>query len=91
MKMVTDIKLLRAIAERASRFYASVGVKVKPEFIMVELRVVHDEIVPLRLDDLLNADDSNFVHDVAGIHQHLDLGNCRLNDFFHPRYAATKH
>ena len=89
--MPTDIKIFRAIAERATRLYALHGVTVKPEFIMVELRVVHDEIVPLRLDELLTADDFNFAHDVIGIHANLDIGTGRLKNCFRPRYAATQH
>ena len=42
----------------------------------------------LRLDDLLAADDLNFLHDVAGINRHLDRDTYALLDGFFPRYAA---
>jgi len=43
---------------------------------------------PLRLNDLLNADDFNFVHDLAGIRRHLDRTTGQLMHCFSPRHSA---
>jgi hypothetical protein len=75
-----DIRIIRQIADRAVRLYERVGVKVKPEFIMFELRFVHEEIMPLRLQEFLDADDSNFAHDIGGIHRHVDFKSEQLLD-----------
>ena len=43
---------------------------------------------PLKLDELLAADDFNFAHDVFGIFRHIDRRSGTLQDCFLPRYAA---
>jgi hypothetical protein len=45
---------------------------------------------PLRLQDLLNADDFNFAHDFFGIRRHMDRTTGELTDFFVPRFAAPR-
>ena len=42
---------------------------------------------PLRLNELLDAGDSDFVHDIAGIERHLDRQTFGLRDCFRPRFA----
>jgi hypothetical protein len=81
-------RLILQIAKRASDLYARFNIKVQPVYIAAEITVVHEYICPLRLEDLLNADDGNFSHDIGGIHQHLDAAGRRLNDCFWPRFAA---
>lgn len=44
-------------------------------------------VCPLRLNDLLDSDDTNFVHDIVGIERHLDRAAFKLLDCFRPRYA----
>jgi len=83
-----DKKLITEIARRAVAFYKSHDMNVPAQFIIVELCTVHQEIVPLRLADMLASDDANFMHDIAGIHKHLrrdrEVG---LTDGFMPRFA----
>ncbi len=55
--------------------------------IMVELATVHTHVVPLDLDALLAAPDEDLIHDVLGIHYHLDGGPPTLKDAFLPRCA----
>jgi len=43
---------------------------------------------PLRLADLLAADDFNFAHDVFGIDRHLDRETGALLEHFSPRFTA---
>jgi hypothetical protein len=94
-----DIRTINKIAERAVTLYERFGMlddrnaRFARVAIADEVLVVHREIVPLRLDEFLAADDSNFVHDISGIHRHLDYGTtrqaARLRDCFMPRFANS--
>ena len=48
-----------------------------------------DEMFNLRLEDLLNADDFNFAHDIVGIVNNINRKEFPSKDFglFVPRYA----
>lgn len=48
-----------------------------------------DNVFNLRLEDLLNADDGNFVHDIVGIVSNIDRNNPTDFNFFVPRYAKN--
>lgn len=56
--------------------------------LMMDIEAVHAEI-GLKLNDLLNADDLNFSHDVVGIQQNVDRVNKKLTNLFLPRYAKA--
>lgn len=45
---------------------------------------------PLRLEELLNTDDFNFVHDLVGIRNHLNRQTGQLENFFVPRFAKPE-
>ena len=45
---------------------------------------------PLKLAELLAADDFNFAHDVGGINRHIDRETGKLQDCFVPRYAVKQ-
>jgi hypothetical protein len=53
----------------------------------MDLDTVHSNGCPLRLDDLLIADEGNFAHDITGISAHLNRRTGRLEDCFEPRFA----
>lgn len=88
MKRTTDHYLIRQIATRAAELYDRIGVKVQPVYIASELQFVHDEVCPLRLKDLLETDNSNFTHDIGGIHRHLNMALVQFDDCFSPRFAV---
>lgn len=50
-----------------------------------------DNVFNLRLEDLLNADDLNFAHDVVGIVNNINRAEFPATDFglFVPRYASN--
>lgn len=48
-----------------------------------------DNVFNLRLEDLLNADDGNFAHDVVGIVNNIDRNNPTDFNLFVPRYAGN--
>ena len=47
-----------------------------------------DNVFNIRLEELLNADDGNFVHDIIGIVNNIDRSNPTDFNFFVPRYAG---
>ena len=95
--MVNDISTINRIAERAVDTYLRLGLTSdrNSEFARVaiaeEILTVHREVVPLRLVDFLNADELDFIHDIAGIHRHLVMGTrhrrAELASCFLPRFA----
>lgn len=48
-----------------------------------------DNVFNLRLEELLNADDGNFAHDVVGIVNNIDRNNPTDFNLFVPRYAGN--
>jgi hypothetical protein len=62
--------------------------KIKKIDVSMDIIATHCNGNPLRLRDLLAADDFNFTHDVGGIMRHLDRETGALMDHFRPRYSA---
>lgn len=54
----------------------------------MDITAVHANGCPLRLADLLSADDFSFAHDLSGICNCLDRDTGRLTRNFVPRYSA---
>lgn len=81
-----ETELIQRIAARASsllgaRFYTRIDA-------MLDVSACHLNGCPLDLERLLSADDFNFIHDVSGIHRHLNRVTGELADCFRPRFAA---
>ena len=79
-----ETKLIQKIAKRA--------VERDPELTMLgldmDLSACHANGCPLRLTELLAADNLNFVHDIYGIRQNIDRETGQLQNCFCPRYAV---
>ncbi len=56
----------------------------------MDLLACHANGSPLRLADLLAADDFNFTHDMSGIYRHMDRDTGKLTDCFVPRFYDSK-
>jgi len=54
----------------------------------MDIAATHLNGNPLKLDDLLAADDFNFAHDINGIARHLDRDTGKLMHCFLPRFSA---
>lgn len=84
----SDAGIIKAISERA----VEVAFKYRPdsEFdfmsCQMDITATHANGNPLRLLDLLEADDFNFGHDVFGIERHLDRNTGKLMHGFSPRF-----
>jgi hypothetical protein len=93
MMSKTEMQTIRAIADRAVGLYRQYDSIEERDVNFVrtatvhEVTIVHREIVPLRLSALLAADKVDFVHDILGIHRHLDSSEQMLTECFHPRFA----
>ncbi|KXZ22478.1 hypothetical protein AXI58_10140 [Bacillus nakamurai] len=55
--------------------------------LIMDLKCVNEEF-NLRLEDLLNADDFNFSHDILGIQNNLNREERKMENLFVPRFAT---
>lgn len=75
-----------AIAGRAQTLYRGIG--IRDDFITISMDIENAHaICPMKLDEWLTADDSNFAHDMLGIRRHLNRRTLVLEDGFLPRFA----
>jgi hypothetical protein len=58
--------------------------------LLMDLNATHSNGCPLKLQELLDAPDLDFFHDVAGITRHLDRKTGKLTNYFLPRYAWSE-
>lgn len=80
-----QLELITKIVERAS----DLGIlTVDRESLHIDLDVAMKEF-NLRLEELLNADNLDFSHDIIGIQLNIDRRNFKMNDVFVPRFAEV--
>lgn len=85
-----DQLIIRKIAKRARELYLEHNVDRDRTDIAMDITATHANGCPLRLQDLLDADDFNFMHDVSGIARHLDRETGQLTDHFLPRFRVPE-
>lgn len=85
-----DRALIERITGRAIRLYAKAGHTVDGLSLLMDVTATHANGCPLKLAELADADDFNFVHDIGGIVRHLDRETGRLGGCFLPRFHASK-
>lgn len=85
-----DSELISLIAKRAVKQAAEQEIKIEPLDMTMDLTAVHANGCPLRLADLLTADEFNFAHDIHGIRFNLNRRTGRLGNCFVPRFAAPQ-
>ena len=81
------MKVMRLV-DRPEALSSKFGRKLDRRSLVMDLTACIANGTPLKLDDLLIADDGNFAHDVFGIARHIDRQTGQLGDCFLPRYAA---
>ena len=54
----------------------------------MDVTALHCNGYALRLRDLRDADDFNFMHDIVGIARHINRDTARLENGFRPRFSA---
>lgn len=57
---------------------------------LMDIAATHRNGMPLRLKELAEADDFNFMHDVCGIRRHLNRDTGELGGCFVPRFAESR-
>ncbi|MDF1565302.1 MAG: hypothetical protein P1V51_19855 [Deltaproteobacteria bacterium] len=85
-----EIDLITKIAERAVKACEVLGVRLVPAATCRTLTLAHLNGCPLRLEELAAASDYDLLHDVTGIHNHLDRETGKLTGCFLPRYAVSQ-
>jgi hypothetical protein len=83
-----ELPTVRAIVDRAVRLGRRRDVDVDRISMEMDIIATHMNGNTLRLDELLAADDFNFMHDVFGIARHMDRTTGKLTNCFTPRYSA---
>lgn len=70
----------------------ALSLKISPSRLttQMDLTAVHCNCGGLRLTELLEAEKSDFIHDIAGITRHLDRDTITLTDCFVPRFASRE-
>jgi len=76
--------LIRKIVDRATGLYPTLDTMT----LDMDITACHLNGNPLRLRELLDADDFNFCHDVIGIVNNINRTNGKLNNCFLPRFSV---
>ena len=79
-----DLQTMSRIANRAIKL--GINLHVDKLSLVMDIESA-DDISPLRLDELLHANDGDFIHDIGGIQQNLNRKTKEMDNCFVPRYA----
>lgn len=85
MKTKDRFMIYVKIAQRAE----NMGIYTGERFTLLMDIENADKAFNLRLEELLNADNVNFAHDIVGIVNHIDRSNPTDFNLFVPRYASN--
>lgn len=83
-------KIMLKIAHRAERKFEAQGLSREYTEWFIDIDLTHSKC-PLDLRGLLNAKEQDFMHDLAGIYNHLNRQTMELENYFVPRYARSNH
>lgn len=79
-----DATIIHQIAKRAS----AVGGDLTD--VTMDVTATHNNGNPLKLQELLDADNLDFNHDIIGINKNIDRDTGKLQNCFLPRFSANK-
>lgn len=77
-----DRSLIEAIAQKAMTEYGFDFINTS-----MDLTACHNNGCQLKLEELLNADEFDFLHDLYGIKLNIDHSTGKLTNCFLPRFA----
>ena len=86
-----EMELISQIARRAVNIAIGYRIKHSAQDFQMDITAIHANGHPLRLRELLEADEFNFIHDVFGIRTHLNRKTGKLCNGFRPRFHARLH
>lgn len=81
------MEIQHQIADRAVLMAKSIGIKYVKMDVIMDIDAAHSNGNPLKLGELLKADDFNFAHDVFGIRKNINRKTGKLENCFVPRYS----
>lgn len=81
-----DTQRVFDIANRAISVAEENNIKLDRVRTFIAVGMAHEKN-PLELDSLLKADNLNFIHDLFGILNHIDLNTGEMRDSFLPRFT----
>lgn len=82
-----ELRIISKIADRAMAMAEQHGYDYEKIVLVMDLSATHRNGCPLKLQELLDAEATDFAHDVFGIHRHLDRKTGKLLGHFLPRFA----
>lgn len=84
-----DVPIVDGIVDRYIQHMKELGAKVigSKIDIFMDVTATHLNGCPLKLEELLKADNFDFMHDVTGILLNLDRKTGKLRNCFNPRCA----
>jgi hypothetical protein len=82
-----EMELESKIARRAVVMARQLKTEYKLMDCIMDLDACHNNGCPLKLQELLDADDTNFAHDVFGIRSNISRYSGKLENCFLPRYS----
>lgn len=82
-----EYDLIHLIARRAEKYAKKHGGTYHFQDCDMDILACHANGNPLRLDELLTADEFNFSHDVWGIRRHINRETEKLGGCFSPRFS----
>lgn len=83
-----DMKVESQIAQRAVTMARELGIEYDQMAAIMDVDACHNNGNPLKLQELLDADDFNFAHDVFGIRTNINRTTGKLENCFLPRYSS---
>lgn len=83
-----DDRIITDIAKRAVNVFPDLDYVYMN--VSMDIAATHANGTPLKLKELLAADDFNFAHDVAGIRNNLNRESGKLENCFLPRFTTKK-
>ena len=82
-----EMAVIREIAKRACELFPQTA---DLEQIEMDVTVTHANGNPLDLETMLDSQDNDFMHDIAGIYLHLNRDTGKLMDCFDPRFSVRR-
>ena len=85
-----EFNIICKIAKRAAQMARALNVEYDTLTAQMDITATHCNGNPLRLQELLDADNTNFAHDIFGIRLHMDRNTGELLNCFVPRFSKPE-
>lgn len=84
----TTMEIESKIADRSIKMATELNVQYDKMTAVMDIDACHNNGCPLKLAELLSAEDANFAHDVFGIRANINRKTGKLQNCFVPRYST---